>query len=122
MTDFWSDLSEAREVAEGKVLIDAAKEAGAKTFIFSGLPSYAKLTNGQYTKVLHFDGKAEIDAYGRSQQGISYVSVQPACYMQNFATGGVMAPQKGDDGSLTYFTVTGFGESQQVLWVFVLAL
>jgi len=111
VTDFWSDLSMEREVKEGKTLVDAAKAAGVKTLIFSSLPSYAKISNGKYTNVVHFDGKAEINDYATSLGGFTYLAVQPAVYMSNFQSGGLMAPQKKDDGSYIYFTTTGFADA-----------
>lgn len=46
-------MDAARETAEGKVMIDAAIEAKVGLFIYSGLPSYSKVSNGVYNKVYH---------------------------------------------------------------------
>lgn len=67
MTNFWEHLDAVREVAEGKVMVDAAKAAGVKLFIFSGLPNVTKLSGGKYTHIVHFDSKADVVDYARSQ-------------------------------------------------------
>ncbi|KAJ7021690.1 hypothetical protein C8F04DRAFT_1313548, partial [Mycena alexandri] len=41
------------EVTQGKNIIDAAKEADAKSFIFSSLPSLSKLSSGKYNISSH---------------------------------------------------------------------
>ena len=52
-----------REVAEGKLMVDAAKAAGAKLLVWSGLEDYTKGTQGAKTHVVHFDGKAAVTEY-----------------------------------------------------------
>ncbi|KAJ7793757.1 NAD(P)-binding protein [Mycena olivaceomarginata] len=72
----------AFEVSEGKLLIDAAKAAGVKGIIWSGLVPVKKISGGKYTKVEHFDGKAQVTEYGRAS-GVPFVDVQAGMYASN---------------------------------------
>ncbi|KAJ7635450.1 NmrA-like domain-containing protein [Mycena polygramma] len=47
-------------------MVDAAKEAGVKFFIFSSLPSLAKSTGGKHKNALHYEQKAEVEDYLRA--------------------------------------------------------
>jgi hypothetical protein len=69
-------------VSEGKLLIDAAKAAGVKGIIWSGLVPVKKISGGKYTKVEHFDGKAQVTEYGRAS-GVPFVDVQAGMYASN---------------------------------------
>nr|GAT44744.1 predicted protein [Mycena chlorophos] len=51
------------EVAQGKNMIDAAKEVGVQFFLWTGLPSMKELSDGKYTHCIQYDQKAEIEAY-----------------------------------------------------------
>ncbi|KAJ7683468.1 hypothetical protein B0H17DRAFT_941907 [Mycena rosella] len=90
------------EIDQGKNLIDAAKEAGVKFFVFrqgfffplrgshvdgceSSLPSISKLSGGKYTEARHFDNKEIIDQYLRSS-GIANASIQLGGFFENFWT------------------------------------
>ncbi|KAJ7611434.1 NAD(P)-binding protein [Mycena polygramma] len=52
-------------IDENRLLIDAAKAAGASCIVWSGLPSISKLSGGKYVHVYHFDAKAVVTEYGR---------------------------------------------------------
>ena len=52
VTNFWEG---ADEIAQGKVAIQAAKNAGVKHFIWSTLPDVENISNGQFD-VPHFTG------------------------------------------------------------------
>ncbi|KAJ7463909.1 NAD(P)-binding protein [Mycena galericulata] len=97
MTTFWEHLDADREIAEGKLLIDAAKAAGVAGIVWAGLPSVTKLSGGKYTHVCHFDGKAAVTAYGR-QAGVPFADVQAGTYASNFLSP-LFAPVKNADGS-----------------------
>ena len=47
--------AEEKEIADGKVLVDAAKAVGVDLFLYSGVPSYSKLSGGKYTHASHVD-------------------------------------------------------------------
>lgn len=48
------------ELESGRNIVAAAKKAGVKHFVFSSLPNLSKASGGRFTKVCHFDHKAEI--------------------------------------------------------------
>ncbi|KAJ7775554.1 NAD(P)-binding protein [Mycena metata] len=98
VTNFWEHADMEKEIAEGKLLIDAAKAAGVKGIIWSGLMPVAQISGGKYAHVYHFDGKAVITSYGRNS-GVPFVDVQAGSYAQNFvnlATGVPLINKQGD--------------------------
>ncbi|KZV78694.1 NAD(P)-binding protein, partial [Exidia glandulosa HHB12029] len=97
VTNFWEHLDKDREITEGKVMVDAANAVGVKLFVFSGLPSVSKLSGGKYTRVVHWDSKAHIVEYARSQLP-TVVDVQGGFYMTNLSNS-TIAPKKQDDGT-----------------------
>ncbi|EJD43491.1 NAD(P)-binding protein [Auricularia subglabra TFB-10046 SS5] len=99
VTNFWEHTNSAREVVEGKLMVDAAKAAGAKLLVWSGLEDNAKGTNGAKTHVAHFDGKAAVTAYAFTQ--LPTVDVQAGLYMTN--VGGPPFPsRRRADGSYVW--------------------
>ncbi|KZV94006.1 NAD(P)-binding protein [Exidia glandulosa HHB12029] len=110
MTKFKEHLDTEREVAEGKLMVDAAKAVGAKLFIFSGLPPVSKLSGGKYTRVARFDGKAEVAEYARSQ--LPAVDVQAGYYMTNLqSTLNFTSPKKQDDGTYLWHILGDSGST-----------
>ncbi|KAJ7479880.1 NAD(P)-binding protein [Mycena latifolia] len=100
VTNFWEHLNMEKEVSEGKMLIDAAKAAGASRVVWSGLVSFSKISGGKFVHVYHFDGKAAITEYGR-QSGVPFVDVQAGFYASNFYESPLTLLTKQDDGSFT---------------------
>ncbi|KAJ7069335.1 NAD(P)-binding protein [Mycena amicta] len=106
VTNFWEHVDIEREIAEGKLLIDASKAAGVRGVVWSGLPSVKTFSNNKYTKVYHFDGKAQVTAYGLAS-GVPFANVPAGFYAQNLlAADGPMrlvnrAPGGGDDFVIT---------------------
>ncbi|KAJ7037582.1 NAD(P)-binding protein [Mycena alexandri] len=100
VTNFWEHTNMEREISEGKLLIDAAKAAGVKGIIWSGLMPVTKISGGKYTHVYHFDGKAVVTEYG-CNSGVPFVDVQAGCYAENFVNAGNGIPliKKQGDGS-----------------------
>lgn len=93
-------MDPAKEVQDGKLLVDSAKEAGVKLFVWSGLEPVSKVSGGKFTKVLHFDTKvrtldhrplspadlgsqASITDYAKSI-GLPLAVVEPGFYLSNF--------------------------------------
>ncbi|KAJ6518277.1 NAD(P)-binding protein [Mycena vitilis] len=83
VTNFWEHMNMQREISEGRLLIDAAKAAGVKGIVWSGLVPVMKLSGGKYPHVYHFDSKAEVSTYGRAS-GVPFVDVQAGFYAKNF--------------------------------------
>ncbi|ORY57406.1 NmrA family transcriptional regulator [Leucosporidium creatinivorum] len=97
VTNYWEHQSAEKELADGKAIIDAAKDAGVELFIWSGLEPVSKISGGKLDKVHHFDSKAAITDYAKST-GIPLAVVEPGCYSTNFV--GMLGPQKQPDGSI----------------------
>ncbi|KAG8880548.1 hypothetical protein FRB97_000718 [Tulasnella sp. 331] len=92
-----------KEIAEGKMLIDAAISAKVKLIVWSGLSAAEKHSGGKYVHIDHFTGKGKITEYGRettASHGIQFVNVEAGLYMSNFVL--MMPPQKQEDGSYVY--------------------
>ncbi|KAJ7353404.1 NAD(P)-binding protein [Mycena albidolilacea] len=100
VTSFWEHFDREREAAEGRMMVDAAKAAGVKLFIWSALESVSEVSKGKYIHVDHFDGKGEITAYAHAS-GIPLLIVQAGWYMTNFLFFDAMAATKEADGSYT---------------------
>ncbi|KAJ6485615.1 NAD(P)-binding protein [Mycena sanguinolenta] len=83
VTNFWEHVNKQKEISEGKLLIDAAKAAGVKGTIWSGLVAVSKISGGKHPYVYHFDGKADVTEYGRAS-GVPFVDVQAGLYAANF--------------------------------------
>jgi uncharacterized protein YbjT (DUF2867 family) len=90
VTDFWEPAQGVREEEIGAAAVRAAREAGVEHLIWSTLPDVEKLTGGRL-KVMHFSGKAHVDAVVRSAGFARHTFVQAPFYFQNFLA--VMAPQ-----------------------------
>ncbi len=83
------------EVAQGRVAVLAAVNAGVRHFVWSTLPNVETLSGGEFT-VPHFTNKAEVDPYVRAA-GFEYATfVEAPFYFENFLT--AMAPQPLPDG------------------------
>ncbi|ROT37484.1 NAD(P)-binding protein [Sodiomyces alkalinus F11] len=71
------------ETDMGKIIIDAALEAGVQHFVFSGMASASEITNGAVPNQA-FDEKHAIGQHGRSKAFTSFVDVSPGWYMESF--------------------------------------
>lgn len=81
-------------VLQGKRIADICKLQGLKHVVFSGLENVHKLTGGKL-KVLHFDGKGEVEEYFR-QIKVPMTSTRLAFYFENYLTS--CRPKKCPDG------------------------
>ncbi|XP_050002386.1 nmrA-like family domain-containing protein 1 [Alexandromys fortis] len=97
VTNFWDHLSKEKEVCQGKLVADIAKRLGLKHVVYSGLENVDRLSGGKL-KVLHFDGKGEVEEYFWSI-GVPMTSVRLAAYFENFLT--MWKPVKTPDGHYT---------------------
>ncbi|KAJ6599750.1 hypothetical protein DFH09DRAFT_1021187 [Mycena vulgaris] len=75
----------AGEIEQGMNMVDAAKEAGVKFFVFSSLPNMSKRSDGKYTQARHFDNKEAIEQYLRSS-GLANASIHLGGFFENFWT------------------------------------
>ena len=87
--NFWEAGNEG-EIALGKTLAIAAKEAGVKHLVYSSVGSADK-----NTKINHFDSKFEIEKFIRSID-IPYTILRPVSFMDNF----FMMKEQIDEGNL----------------------
>lgn len=94
VTNFWEG---ADELVQGKIAVEAAKEAGVNHFIWSTLPNVELISGGKFG-VPHFTGKAKVDELVKNAGFDYYTFVQPPFYFQNFT--GQLAAQQQQDGSM----------------------
>lgn len=94
VTNFWEG---ADELAQGKMAVQAAKNARVKHFIWSTLPNVERISNGKFD-VPHFTGKAKVDELIKNSGFEYYTFVQPPFYFQNLT--GQMGAQPQQDGSM----------------------
>ncbi|GAA5854797.1 hypothetical protein JCM9279_000949 [Rhodotorula babjevae] len=99
VTNFWAHMSLDKEVEDGKRIVDAAKAAGVKHFIWSGLEPVKERSSGKLQHVEHFDSKAAVTVYAL-ESGLPTTNVEAGCYMQNWL--GALGPRKQADGSLVF--------------------
>jgi uncharacterized protein YbjT (DUF2867 family) len=102
VTNWWEGFDSAKEVQQGRNLVDAAVETRIPRFLFSTLPG-AKTISGGNIAVPHLDTKAEIEQYARSL-GLNGVYFNVAFYFENFINFQML--QRQPDGTL------GFGFPQ----------
>lgn len=108
VTNFWEHFSGKKEMAQAKVMAEAAHKAGIEHVIWSTFEDtreYIPLSDdrmptlqGEY-KVAHFDAKAEANAYF-SRLGVPTTFLLTSGYYENFIIFG-WGPQKGPDGQLS---------------------
>lgn len=55
------------QLEAGENIVAAAKEAAIEHFVFTSLPDVTKASGGKYSKVSHFDYKAQIDEMARRE-------------------------------------------------------
>jgi len=96
VTQFWEPGQGSRETEIGTAAVKAARSAGVEHLIWSTLPDVESLSGGHF-KVLHFTGKARVDAVVRSAGFARHTFVEAPFYFQNFL--GPMAPQPLPDGA-----------------------
>src|SRR6186997_546079 len=107
VTFFWAHFSPEKEMAQAKIMAEAAKAAGLKHVIWSTLEDtrhYIPLTDnrmptlqGKY-KVPHFDAKGEADQYF-IDAGVPTTFLLASFYWENMIYFGA-GPKRGEDGVL----------------------
>jgi len=100
VTNFWDPAifpnNPKGEIEQGKNLAEAAKAAGVKFIIYSSLPNSSKISNGKYTKILHFDYKAQVEDHIR-ESGVPHAFLHTGWFAENLWNFQSLA--KKDDGS-----------------------
>ncbi|KAG8870289.1 hypothetical protein FRB98_001739 [Tulasnella sp. 332] len=91
--------SKEKEVAQGKLMVDAAKAGHVKLFIWSNLESPAKWSKGRLSASA-FDAKAEITDYLRDS-GVPFALVPAGGYFSGVFRG-PFSRVKQSDGSYTF--------------------
>ena len=95
VTNFWDPSQGERETEIGTAAVEAARAAGVEHLVWSTLPNSEKLTGGRL-KVVHFTGKAKVDAVVAAAGFPRYTFVEAPMYFQNFQT--LFAPQPLPNG------------------------
>lgn len=84
VTDYWATTDKNVEIRQGKSLVDACLDENVQHLVWSSLPNVTKLTNGELTKVEHFDSKAEVGEYADKHRGKMIVTwFMPGYFMSN---------------------------------------
>lgn len=78
-------FTSAPELEQGLNMVDASKEAGVKFFVFSSLVSAAEVSNGKYTKCVHYEDKADIEKHLKAS-GISNAILMTGFFLENLVT------------------------------------
>jgi hypothetical protein len=78
------------------MFVDAAKAAGVKLLVWSGLPGTNELSKGRFANIMQWDSKAEVTKHAAGS-GVPFVNVVAGLYMTNYLT--FTAPKKQADGS-----------------------
>ncbi|KAJ7776630.1 hypothetical protein DFH07DRAFT_911950 [Mycena maculata] len=102
------------EIVQGKNMVDAAKEAGVKFFIFASMPSINRISGGKYKNVLHYDQKEVVEEYLKSS-GLANASLHLGGFLENFWKFGLLKKTPtGFDVAVINFSAT---DRQAFTWV-----
>ncbi|KAF7294127.1 NmrA domain-containing protein [Mycena chlorophos] len=105
------------EVAQGKNLVDAAKEAGVKFFLWSGLPNMTKLSGGKYTGCFQYDKKAEIEDYLHAS-GLPNTTLHLGLFLDGLQKKHRTIRPNPTTGALEFFfTVLGPDDEEAFSWI-----
>ncbi|KAJ7493088.1 hypothetical protein B0H11DRAFT_2007141 [Mycena galericulata] len=92
------------ELVQGTNMVDAAKEAGVRFFIFSSLPSIKRISGGKYTKATHYDDKETIEEYLKAS-GLANASLHLGGFVDSLWTRSYLRPTPTPTGG-PGFTLT----------------
>lgn len=98
VTNWWELFDSAKEIEQGRNLVDAAVETKVPRFLFSTLPSAKEISGGKIP-VPHLDSKKEIEDYARSRK-LNAIYFNVAFYFDNFITFQML--QRQADGTLAF--------------------
>ncbi|KAF8208566.1 hypothetical protein K438DRAFT_1812453 [Mycena galopus ATCC 62051] len=98
-----------QEIAQGKNIVDAAKEVGVKFFIWTSLPSVSKISGGKYKNVANYDDKEVVREYLESS-GLTHASLLLPAFLENLYTRPYLKQSdKGYDIAFPIFKATDIG-------------
>ncbi len=95
VTNFWDPAQMQRETEIGAAAVKAARSFGVKHLVWSTLPDCERISGGRF-KVVHFSGKARVDAFVEAAGFPRHTFVHAPMYFQNFLER--MGPQALPDG------------------------
>ncbi|KAK7421195.1 hypothetical protein QQX98_002325 [Neonectria punicea] len=113
------------ELDAGQNIINAAETSRIKHFVFSSLPSITEASNGRYTKVFHFDFKAQIEQWARDRLAAVTILVPGMFY------GNLLLPtycRRDDNGTVRFcpplpgHTLAGWVDAAHDVGVFARAV
>ncbi|KZO94754.1 NAD(P)-binding protein [Calocera viscosa TUFC12733] len=70
------------ELQQGRNIVDACRSAEVPLLVWSSLPNATKVSGGKYTKVTHWDQKAQVDEYIK-ETGQDAVILQTGGFVEN---------------------------------------
>lgn len=85
VTNFWDPAQMQRETEIGASAVKAARSYGVEHLVWSTLPDCERISNGRL-KVVHYTGKARVDAVVEAAGFPRHTFVQAPMYFQNFLT------------------------------------
>ncbi|KAF8212784.1 hypothetical protein K438DRAFT_2167707 [Mycena galopus ATCC 62051] len=101
VTNFNEHFSMEREIAEGKLMVDAALAVGVSLFVWSGLENFTTVSGGRFSHAKFFESKATITDYARAS-GIPLAIVQAGYYTGNLFDTATFGLKPQSDGSFVY--------------------
>ncbi|KAG5754668.1 hypothetical protein H9Q70_002688 [Fusarium xylarioides] len=104
MTDFWQHMSAAKEEEQGKCIIDIAADLpNLEQIIWASLPDAKTISNGKYPHVYHWQSKAAVTEYIRTEKPALWKKTTAVLfpnYFENCLTQPLTyLPIKQDDGT-----------------------
>lgn len=94
VTNFWEPGTD--EFAQGRSVVDAARDAGVRHFVWSTLPNVEAISHGAH-EVPHFTNKAKVNALVADAGFEFFTFVEAPSYFQNLTQG--MGPTPQTDGT-----------------------
>ncbi|KAK7065078.1 NAD(P)-binding protein [Favolaschia claudopus] len=101
MTNWNEYLDKEKEIAVGKLLVDAAKAANVKMLIWSSLPSHTEISQGRFSLAQFTDSKAAVEVYARAS-GAPLAVAMPGFWSGNIAGAFYALKRQGDGSSYTF--------------------
>merc|ERR1711976_1097426 len=96
VTNFWAHMKKEQDTQQAKNVADAAKAAGVKHMIYSGLDAISEIIG---KPCAFFDGKAEAEKYLK-EIGLPHTNVHFSVYYENIFTS--LRPRPNDKGELVF--------------------